>query len=164
MTPTPYNAKRKGSNRPRGSADARELVTIPRARATGESELAIWCDFGDGIQHPVPKSQIASQSDVKRRGDSGRLIVGKWWAEKASVMKFARAHNVWDLLPRTRYRFEELNRLLAKDDPVRGILKVIADTLRTDLGFASDARTGGTAMIAGQVLGGGGGVGGRENA
>jgi hypothetical protein len=96
MTPTPYNAKRKGSNRPSDSAGAQEPVTIPRARATGESELAIWCDFGDGKQHSVPKSQIATQSDVKRRGDSGRLIVRKWWAERADVMKFARARNVWD--------------------------------------------------------------------
>lgn len=141
MTPTPYNARRKGNNGPSDSAGARAPVTIPRARATGETELAIWCDFGDGKEHPVPKSAIAAQSDVKRRGDSGRLIVGKWWAERAGVTKFARASNVWDLLPHTRYRFEEFNRVLAKDDPARGMLKVIADALRADLGFTSEAGT-----------------------
>jgi len=79
-------------------------------------------------------------------------------------MKFARARNVWDLLRRTRYRFEEFNRVLAKDDPARGMLKVIADALRADLGFASEAGTGGAATTAGQTLKNGGGVGGGENA
>jgi hypothetical protein len=139
------------------------MVTITRARATGESELAVWCDFGDGIQRSVPKSLIATQSDVKRHGDSGRLIVPKWWADKAGVMKFARARNVWDLLQSTRLRFEEFHRVLATDDPVRGMLKVIADALRADLGFASETATGGAAATAGQMPKGGGGGGGGGN-
>jgi hypothetical protein len=79
----------------------------------------------------------------------------EWWADKAGVIKFARARNVWDLLRGTRYRFQEFNRVLAKDDPARGMLKVIADALRADLGFTPRSVSGGAAAGPGQMHKGG---------
>jgi hypothetical protein len=143
MTPTPYNAKRKGSNGPSGSTGAREQVTIPNAHALGETAKALRCDFGDNADHWIPKSQIAPGSEVKRRGDRGRLVVQKWWAAQAGVLDFARRPSPWAQMHRTRDRLRELDATLAKDHPARAIVKTICDAIRADLGATRETRRGG---------------------
>jgi len=142
MTATPYSARRKGNNRPPGSAGAPELVTIPDAHAVSETEKALKCEFGDSGGHWVPKSQIAARSEVKSRGDRGLLIVPKWWAEKAGVLAFARAPSPLSKLRQFRHRLQELNDTLGAEDPARQIIKTLCDALREDLGIA---RSGGVA-------------------
>ena len=142
MTTTPYNAWRPENKRGGGSAGGRDLVTIPNARTLDESAKGLRCDFGDGAEHWVPKSQIAPQSEVKRGGDRGFLVVPKWWAERACVMRFSRPASPWLALRHTRHRLQELNALLAKDDPARTIIRTICDALRQDLGLTL-AGTGG---------------------
>ena len=90
MTPTPYNAKRRGSNGPPGSAGGREQVTIPNAHALSETAKGLRCDFGDDADHWIPKSQIAPGSEVKRNGDRGRLVVQSGGRRRAGVTRHSR--------------------------------------------------------------------------
>jgi hypothetical protein len=143
MTPTPYNAKRRGSNGPSGSAGAREQVTIPNAHALGETAKALRCDLGDDADHWVAKSHIAPQSEVKKRGDRGRLVVSRWLAEKAHIIQYARPASPWANLPHTRHRLQELDATLATDDPARAVVKKICDAIRADLGATRETGRGG---------------------
>lgn len=158
MTPTPYNVRRKGNSGPSGSGGAPELVTIPNARALGETAKGLRCDFGDEADHWIPKSQIAPGSEVKRRGDRGRLVVPKWWAGRAGVLDFARPSSPWTQLHRTRDRLRELDATLAKDHPARAIVKTICDALREDLSIEYPAQTA-TAATASEADTRGGGSG-----
>ena len=143
MTPTPYNAKRRGSNGPAGSPSAPKQVTIANAHALGETAKALRCDFGDDTDHWIPKSQIAPGSEVKRNGDRGRLVVQKWWAGRAGVLDFTRPPSPWAQLRRTRDRLRELDATLSKDHPARAIVKTICDALRADLGARRETGRGG---------------------
>lgn len=143
MTPTPYNAKRRGSKGSSGSSGAREQVTIPNAYALGETAKALRCDFGDDADHWIPKSQISPGSEVMRPGDRGRLVVPKWWAGRAGVLDFARRPSPWTQLRRTRHRLRELDATLAKDHPARAIIKTICDAIRADLGAIRETGRGG---------------------
>ena len=40
---------------------------------------------GDGIEHPIPKSQILTGSQIHHAGDSGSLIVSDWFARNARL-------------------------------------------------------------------------------
>ncbi len=125
MTATRYNAKRKGNNRPTGSIGAQDLVTIPNAHALSETDKGLRCDFGDEVAHWVAKSHIAPESEVKRSGDRGRLVITKWLAQTARLMKFTVPTSPWRQFPRFRHRLQELNAALGPDDPARPIIKTL---------------------------------------
>jgi hypothetical protein len=118
-----------------GKSRTAEVVSIPTARALAETDKAICCDFGDDKEHWVPQSQIGPHSEVKRKGDSGHLVVSKWWAEQAGAMGFVRAPSPWARFRNFRHRLQELDALLPKDDPSRAIIKTLCDAIRADLGI-----------------------------
>jgi hypothetical protein len=105
-----------------------------------ETEKALICDLGDGYVHPVPKSQIAPASEVRRRGDRGILIITEWLAYEAGLMRFAKAQSRWALVPHTWQVLRNLNVKLPQEDPTRAIVKSIANALRKDLGIESSPR------------------------
>jgi hypothetical protein len=141
MTRESYSAKRAPHKPPGASAGSGELVTIPNARALGESPKGLRCEFGDEAEHWVPKSLIAPGSEVKRRGDRGLLIVLKWWAKKAGVMEFARASSPWAQFPQLRNRLREFATSIPKDDPRWQAIKMVCDALRQDLGVSNSPKS-----------------------
>jgi hypothetical protein len=61
-------------------------VTLENATATPETDkglLCFWVD--DGVAHWIAKRHIASTSEVHHGGDSGKLIVGRWFASTAKL-------------------------------------------------------------------------------
>jgi len=56
------------------------------AECVAETEKAILCRFEDGDERWVPKSLIASDSQVTKRGDSGELTVPLWFCEKEGLL------------------------------------------------------------------------------
>jgi hypothetical protein len=134
MPATAYKRKPAWSKPGDQGKRPRDNVAIPNARALRETAKALCCDFGDDADHWVPKSQTAAQSEVKRLGDRGLLVVSKWWAETAGVMKYASAQQGWNQLPHFRHRLEELHAALKPEDPSRGIIKTLCDALHEDLG------------------------------
>ena len=80
------------------------------------------CDFGEGLAHPIAKSQIAPKSEIQRLGDRGILIITRYLADEAGLMPFARAQSRWALVPVTWQVLRELNVKLPQDDPARAIV------------------------------------------
>jgi len=54
-------------------------------KCIAETDAAILCDFEDGVQHWVPKSQLSEDSEVEEKDDEGTLIVTRWWAEQKGL-------------------------------------------------------------------------------
>jgi hypothetical protein len=136
VTNTRYNDNRRRRKRAEGRSRNIEPVAIPHVRALSETAKALRCDFGDDDDHWVPKSQIADQSEVKRKGDRGSLLVPKWWAEKAKVMHFVTAPSPWAAFMHFRYRPQELHLFLNRDDPAPKHIKTLCDALREDIGVS----------------------------
>ncbi len=59
-----------------------DTFTIPDVRCIRSTSLAICCVGGSGKERWVPQSVIHEDSFVWRKGDSGKLVVKRWWAEK----------------------------------------------------------------------------------
>jgi hypothetical protein len=91
MTPSSYNANRPKGSRHAGDDRAPELVAIPGTVALAESAKALRCEFRDGARCWVPKSKIALTSEVKRRGQCGRLVVSARFAKAAGIVGYAGA-------------------------------------------------------------------------
>jgi len=155
MQPQSTTQKSDRATRPAYKDGARELVSIPNARALSETAKAIRCDFGDDADHWLPKSQIAAQSEVKRRGDAGALVIPRWLAEQAHLLQYIEPRSGWERLRNFRHRLQELHALLAPSDPARAIIKTLCDALREDLGIEKGAVTPATGAGAGRNGGGG---------
>lgn len=56
------------------------------ARCKVETEKALLCVLETGEELWVPKSLVASDSQVTRRGDEGELAAPLWFFEKAGVL------------------------------------------------------------------------------
>ncbi|MBV8774455.1 MAG: hypothetical protein JO166_19280 [Deltaproteobacteria bacterium] len=54
-------------------------VGLRGVSAIGESEKALRCRLQGNEQRWVPKSQIQRNSEVKRLGNCGTLVVSDWW-------------------------------------------------------------------------------------
>jgi hypothetical protein len=59
-------------------------IGIRDVTATRESEKALLCEFERPRHHQywVPKSQIRANSEVRKFGDCGTLVISDWWFEK----------------------------------------------------------------------------------
>ena len=51
-----------------------------------ETEKAILCDFGDGVEHWIPQSQIDDSSEVWKLRDEGLLIISEWLAGQKGLI------------------------------------------------------------------------------
>jgi hypothetical protein len=140
MTAENDDGKRGRHKQPTAGTRRGEWVTIPNAHCVRETEKALICDLGDGYGHPIPKSQIAPASELRRRGDRGILIITEWLASEASLTRFAKAQSRWAIVPHTWQVLRDLNVKLPQEDPTRAIIKSIADALREDLGIESSPR------------------------
>jgi hypothetical protein len=117
----------------------RGWVAIPNTRIVRRTARSILCKFNDGTELFVPTSQVAPHLAIKQPGDSGHLVVSKWWAEKTGVMKFTQPENPWNRFPHFRDRLREFNAQLPKEDSARVIIKSLCDALRVDLGITQEA-------------------------
>jgi len=61
--------------------DHEELVYIPEAKAIHMTARAVLCQMKTRTVW-VPRSQIDGRSGVRNTGDSGVLIITKWWWKK----------------------------------------------------------------------------------
>ncbi len=55
---------------------------IGEVSVTAETAKAILCVPESGEQFWVPKSCVHDDSEAFKKGDSGKLVVKTWWAEK----------------------------------------------------------------------------------
>lgn len=63
-------------------------VEIEGASADRESDLALLCVLPHGnrrIERWIPKSQIHDDSEVWRAGQSGKLVITGWFADKEGL-------------------------------------------------------------------------------
>lgn len=59
----------------------RNLIYVEVKEVTKVSERAIFVSNGT-IEGWIPRSMIGIKSEVKEKGDSGRLLIPKWLAEE----------------------------------------------------------------------------------
>lgn len=55
------------------------------AHAIKQTELALLVRFDDKRELWVPQSQIHDDSEVYAVGDTGKLVVARWWAEREGL-------------------------------------------------------------------------------
>lgn len=60
--------------------------SFPGSRAVRETRDAV-CVFFAGRERWVPKSVIHDDSEVWKAGQSGKLVVLHWWADKNGLIK-----------------------------------------------------------------------------
>jgi hypothetical protein len=65
--------------------DSDELAYL-EARCIQATEKALLCELETGDERWVPKSLVARDSQVTKRGDDGELAVPLWWAEKEGIL------------------------------------------------------------------------------
>lgn len=59
--------------------DAHEMGEVT---VSAETAKAILCVPDNGEQFWIPKSVVHDDSEAWKKGDTGKLVVKKWWAEK----------------------------------------------------------------------------------
>ena len=68
--------------------DGDDTVDFDDVICETETEMALGCfnmdDSKDSICW-VPKSMVHEESDVQAAGDTGTIIVSRWWAKKAGL-------------------------------------------------------------------------------
>ncbi len=80
-----WSERTKPTNRDDGHSDdgpAEETVEIHHVTVIRETELALCCRGESGKDRWVPKSVVHDDSYVWKTGNSGTLLVKRWWAEK----------------------------------------------------------------------------------
>ena len=50
-----------------------------------ETAKAVRCDFGDGEVHWVPKSQVHDDSPAYQDGDTGDVVIAKWFCDEQGI-------------------------------------------------------------------------------
>ena len=65
--------------------DFKNKVRFEDVTVIAETEKAILCNFGDGVEHWIPQSQIDDDSECWKLGDEGILIVSEWIAEQKKL-------------------------------------------------------------------------------
>jgi hypothetical protein len=127
-------------------ARRREETTVPRFHRTieiddvdvvRETPRALLCEIGERSVW-VPKSQLAIDSEVRRAGDHGVLIVSEWFAEQADLEAHAAEQVNLSTLPTAAKIYRQL--ALAHhpdraggDDAVMRALNALWDAVKQDL-------------------------------
>ena len=62
-----------------------ETVEIEDVTVTAETELALLCLIDDK-QHWIPKSVVDEDSEVSADGETGTIVLLRWFAEKAGLV------------------------------------------------------------------------------
>ena len=78
----------RDEDRSRHRDDDRDPVEIADATAERETKLALLCVFKQGkkiVEKWIPKSQITEDSEVWEPGQSGKLIITGWLAEREGI-------------------------------------------------------------------------------
>lgn len=61
-----------------------EVAEFEDVTVKAQTERAILCEI-DGEEHWVPQSQVHDVSEVWKKGDTGKLVVARWWAVKEGL-------------------------------------------------------------------------------
>ena len=64
---------------------ATETVEIEDVTVEAETDLALLCIIEEK-QHWIPKSVVHEDSEVSGEGDTGTIIIMRWFAEKAGLV------------------------------------------------------------------------------
>lgn len=59
-----------------------EPYAMGESKAVRETDKAVLCVLADETQRWIPKSVVHDDSEVWKKGDDGKLVVKRWWAEK----------------------------------------------------------------------------------
>jgi hypothetical protein len=62
-----------------------KTVEIEDVTVTAETELALLCLIDDK-QHWIPKSVVDEDSEVSADGETGTIVLLRWFAEKAGLV------------------------------------------------------------------------------
>ena len=66
--------------------DFKDKIRFEDVTVIAEIEKAILCDFGDGVKHWIPQSQVDDNSEIWHKGDKGTLIVSEWITEQKKLL------------------------------------------------------------------------------
>ena len=65
--------------------DFKNKVRFEGVTIIAETEKAILCDFGDGVEHWIPQSQVDDESEIWHKRDEGILVVSEYIAEQKKL-------------------------------------------------------------------------------
>jgi hypothetical protein len=65
----------------RSYEERKEPVSFDDVTVVRETDNAILCEFPDGNEEWIPKSQIHDDSEVYKFGTDGTLIIPRWLAQ-----------------------------------------------------------------------------------
>lgn len=65
--------------------DFKNKVRFIDVTIIAETEKAVLCDFGSGIEYWIPQSHVDDESEIWHKGDEGVLVVSEWIAEQKGL-------------------------------------------------------------------------------
>lgn len=67
------------------SRDEEETVEFEDVFIKAATPKAVLCEI-DGTHRWIPQSQVHENSEIWRTGDEGKLVIRRWFAEKAGLV------------------------------------------------------------------------------
>ena len=77
------------------SYSKQKTVTFNNVTVIKDTPLAILCEFEDGEEHWIPQSQVDADSECYGKGDEGKLVITKWFADKEELEGGVRTDDGW---------------------------------------------------------------------
>jgi hypothetical protein len=68
-----------------GSFMSEETVELEDVSVEAETDLALLCNIDDK-KHWIPKSVVHEDSEVSSEGDTGTIVLQRWFAEKEGLV------------------------------------------------------------------------------
>ena len=62
-----------------------QTVEFENVAIETETDLALLCNIDD-IKHWIPKSVVHEDSEVSSEGDTGTIVLQRWFAEKEGLV------------------------------------------------------------------------------
>ena len=69
----------------KGSFMSEETVELEDVSVEAETDLALLCNIDDK-KHWIPKSVVHEDSEVSSEGDTGTIVLQRWFAEKEGLV------------------------------------------------------------------------------
>ena len=63
-----------------------ETVELEDMSVEAETDLALPCNIIDDKKHWIPRSVVHEDSEVSSEGDTGTIVLQRWFAEKEGLV------------------------------------------------------------------------------